>query len=99
MKKTITLNELAIELRKIIDFKYLTACGKMTGDNPIGLDLFRGERPWFSDDGFWVNNYVVAGGSLVIPAGILTRNIDLSEYADEAGNIEYNKCIVEVEKH
>lgn len=95
---TLTLEELANKLREIIDFRYLTACGKMVGNNIVGLDLFRGDRPWFSDDGYWVNNYVVAGGSLVIPAGILAVNLDLSEYVDESGKVDYSKCIVEVQE-
>lgn len=94
-----TLTELAYKLRDIIDFRYLTACGKIVGNNIVGLDIFKGDKPWFSDDGYWVNNYVVAGGSLVIPAGILAENLDLSEYADESGNIDYSKCIVDLSEY
>ena len=96
-KDKLTLKELARELRKIFRFKYLTACNKMTGGSPIGLDLFRGYRPWFSSDGYWSISYVVGGGSLVIPVALLSMDLDLSEYADEDGNIDYSKCIVEVE--
>ena len=93
----LTLTELAHELRKIFRFKYLTACNKMTGSSPIGLDLSTGYRPWFSSDGYWSISYVVGGGSLVIPVALLSMDLDLSEYADEDGNIDYSKCIVEVE--
>ena len=93
----LTLTELARELRKIFRFRYLTACYKMTAGSRIGLDLFIGPKPDFTHDGYWANNYVVAGGSLVIPADLLDIPLDLSEYADENGNVDYSKCIVEVE--
>lgn len=92
-----TLKELARKLRKIFRFKYLTACYKMTAGSRIGLDLFIGPKPDFTHDGYWANNYVVAGGSLVIPADLLDIPLDLSEYKDADGNIDYSKCIVEVE--
>ena len=94
----LTLKELAHEMRKIFRFKYLTACNKITGNSPIGLDLFTGDKPWFSSDGYWVDNYVVAGGSLVIPVALLSMDLDLSEYADENGEIDFSRCIVEVEE-
>lgn len=93
----LTLKELARELRKIFRFRYLTACYKMTAGSRIGLDLFIGPKPDFTHDGYWANNYVVAGGSLVIPADLLDIPLDLSEYKDENGEIDYSKCIVEVE--
>lgn len=95
---TMTLTELAHELRKLFNFRWLTACKKITGGSPVGLDLFTGSRPEYTDDGYWANNYVVAGGSLVIPVALLSMDLDLSEYKDEDGNIDYSKCIVEVGK-
>lgn len=96
-KDKMTLTELANELRKLFKFRWLTACKKMTGGSPVGLDLFTGSRPEYTDDGYWANNYVVAGGSLVIPVALLSMYLDLSEYKDENGEIDYSKCIVEVE--
>ena len=96
LKDKMTLTELAHELRKLFKFRWLTACKKMTGGSPVGLDLFTGSRPEYTDDGYWANNYVVAGGSLVIPVALLSMYLDLSEYKDENGEIDYSKCIVEV---
>lgn len=92
----LTLAELAHELSKLFNFRWLTACKKMTGGSLIGLDLFTGSRPEYTDDGYWAKSYVVAGGSLVIPVALLSMDLDLSEYKDENGEIDYSKCIVEV---
>lgn len=97
-KDKMTLAELAHEMRKIFKFRWLTACKKMTGGSPVGLDLFTGSRPEYTDDGYWANNYVVAGGSLVIPVALLSMYLDLSEYKDENGEIDYSRCIVEVDE-
>ena len=100
-----TLTELAHELRKIFRFKYL-AYGEefrwgqvhyqlLIGDEPFHLEV-RDEggegcpciiHEWFGD----------GLGYLFDATEYLVPNLDLSEYADEHGEIDYSKCIVEVE--
>ena len=92
-----TLTELAQELKKTIAFDYMTM-HKNWCKNPIIL-LYVG-KPRYSrrgDFGGWcpvlgkshticsINVYSVIGG------------IQLLEYADADGNIDYSKCIVWVE--
>ena len=87
-----TLTELAQELRKIFRFRYLTTSR--------GSDLFvlwrvkprfiQGVKEWYIDD-FTVENF------MLLDADFLSSKLDLSEYKDADGNIDYSKCIVEVE--
>lgn len=93
-----TLNELAIELRKIFKFKYLTVSFKTKWlEDCVGLDIFN-NKPWFYSKGrYWVDTESLTRGMLVIPDNLLACSLDLSEYTDENGNIDYSKCIVEVE--
>ena len=99
-----TLEELVIALRKIFRFKYLTYGEEfrwgqvhyqlLIGDEPFHLEV-RDEggegcpciiHEWFSD----------GLGYLFDATEYLVPNLDLSEYADADGNIDYSKCIVEV---
>ena len=89
-----TLTELAHELRKIFIFKYLT----VEFNNYNGHFAAWDKKPnwdgryWCDEDGA-VLSYAVfdfAGVDIV-------WEIDLSEYKDADGNIDYSKCIVEVE--
>ena len=100
----LTLTELAYELRKIFRFKYL-AYGEMfywgrsqnvlwISDQPLTLSV-RDEGgegcPCYIHE--WDGEDVIETFSeedLVFP-------LDLSEYKDADGNIDYSKCIVEVE--
>lgn len=96
-----TLKELAQELRKIFRFRYLTCEGdghvyffkvfrykpKYVKSKILGYEYWRGE---YSID--VQNKPIVNASSVDIPF-----IFDLSEYADENGNIDYSKCIVEVE--
>ena len=93
----LTLTELARELRKVFKFRYLTASFKTRWlEDCIGLDIFN-NKPWFSSkDRCWVDTEFFTRGMLVIPDNLLACSLDLSEYADENGNIDYSKCIVEV---
>lgn len=91
----LTLTELAHELRKIFKFKYLTY-------NAYGiLCIWAGERPkpeYIKDFCFW-NFYperTFTIGSIDTKTKDCVR-LDLSEYKDADGNIDYSKCIVEVE--
>lgn len=91
---TMTLTEFAKELRKIIKFNYLTY-------NQYGiLCIWAGERPkpeYIKKFCFW--NYYPERTFEV--GSIDTKDyvdLDLSEYKDENGDIDYSKCIVEVDE-
>lgn len=86
-----TLTELARELRKIFRFKYLTA-------HRSGVELFLrmyAKKPsYFKTYNVWGN-----ADAVFFPIAVsedLRIDLDLSEYADEHGEIDYSKCIVEV---
>ena len=88
-----TLNELAKELSKIFEFKYLTA--------EIAIYnlyfVMWNQKPYWQGK-FWETEN--DGESHIIAdflAFELVGEADLSEYKDEDGNIDYSKCIVEVE--
>ena len=89
----LTLTELAKKLRKIFGFKYLTA-------SRSGVELFivmYRTKPEFNT--IWKGWDM---GNPVAPCPIaasedLRCDLDLSEYKDENGEIDYSKCIVEVE--
>lgn len=97
-KDKMTLTELANELRKLFKFKYLTVSPKtIWRDDCIGLDIFI-NKPWFSaKDRHWVDMEFFTRGMLVIPESLLEINLDLSEYKDENGEIDYSKSIVSME--
>ena len=90
----LTLTELARELRKIFKFKYLTV--EMAIYNPY-FCLWT-ERP------YWNGKYWGAkeDGQKHMVTDFLSfeivASIDLSEYKDADGNIDYSKCIVEVKE-
>ena len=97
-----TLNELANELSKIFRFKYLTCEGdgrvyffkafrekpKFVKSKLLGWEYWRGQY-----DADVQNKPMVNASSVDIPF-----IFDFSEYADENGNIDYSKCIVEVKR-
>ena len=103
-KDKLTLKELAYEWRKIIKFKYL-AYGEIfawggcypvltTGVLPLKLrvrDVGGEGAPCYIHE--WISDGVTNG---FLPED-LAVSIDLSEYKDADGNIDYSKCIVEVE--
>lgn len=89
----LTLKELARELRKIFEFKYLTCdgCGDQR-DYCIWLD-----KPEYTRDGWIVYTISsVVNSLLLFESYKLAIQLDLSEYKDADGNIDYSKCIVEV---
>ena len=86
----LTLKELARELRKLFKFRYLT----VTDDWPMSTVMMWSKKPQY--DRGW--NIVFSNSYLGSFNCVAVRNIDLSEYADENGNVDYSKCIVEV-KH
>lgn len=90
----LTLKELARELRKVFRFKYLTCdgCGDQR-DYCIWLD-----KPEYTRDGWIVYTISsVVNSLLLFESYKLAIQLDLSEYKDADGNIDYSKCIVEVE--
>lgn len=93
-----TLTEFAKKLREVFKFKYLTASFKTRWEKDcVGLDIYN-NKPWFSaKDRLWVDTEFFTRGMLVIPESLLAINLDLSEYKNERGEIDFSKCIVEVE--
>lgn len=85
-----TLKELAKGLRKVFNFRYLAA---YEWYGHISLALFA-EKPDYNGITWLWNAPYIAKAELYEP---LTYRLDLSEYADENGNIDYSRCIVEVE--
>ena len=86
-----TLEELARELRKIFRFKYLTA---HRSGVEIFLRMYAKEPSYVEIYSVWGNQYTV-----FFPIAVsedLRVDLDLSEYADENGVIDYSRCIVEV---
>ena len=92
-----TLTELAKELKKTnkySGFGYLTVDCAMP-NQPLQIRRWgKWVRPIFdAEKGRWICSDL----HYLIP-GSYAKNLDLSEYADENGNIDYSKCIVEVEE-
>ena len=92
-----TLKELAHELRKIFKFKYLTVSPDFCGC-PIEIYCWTSIRPTYNAKGrMWI---ISQEGSQTIMSSFeawhLEKSLDLSEYADESGEIDYSRCIVEV---
>ena len=89
---TMTLTELAHELRKIFKFRYLT--GEIAIYNSY-FCMWDQKPRW--DGKYWRSE---EDGKKHIVTDFLTCDIageiDLSEYKDEQGNIDYSRCIVEV---
>lgn len=88
----LTLKELARELRKLFVFKYLTK-------DPIGdIYCWDGKPVYDVEESFWTS--APRGGVNPVletwPSSLTVEPLDLSEYADKKGNIDYSKCIVEV---
>ena len=86
-KDKLTLTELARELRKIFKFRYLTV-------SPYREEvLLWWDKP--ESDGFywWATETCT---QVAFYSDVLSVPINLSEYKDENGAIDYSKCIVEV---
>ena len=103
-KDKMTLTELAHEMRKIFWFKYLAA-GEMFYWGRSHTVVFMSNEPLtlsVSDEGGegcpcfiheWEGEDIID----VFSESDLVCSLDLSEYKDENGEIDYSKCIVEVE--
>lgn len=92
-----TLSEFAYELRKIFKFKYLTVSPDVCGC-PMKIYCWASIRPAYNKKGrMWLISHE---GSCTIVSHFeewnLENSLDLSEYADKDGKIDYSKCIVEV---
>lgn len=92
-----TLEELAQDLRKIFKFKYLTL--EHTGY----ISLWK-NRPKYSEDftgsgKTWRrgDDHICGLCAYLFPNSIDVE-LDLEEYKDAEGNIDYSKCIVEVKE-
>lgn len=103
-----TLNELAKELRKLFAFDILTYSAWEDGDCYV-TEQFDEIILWFRrvpkalpeyDDtagNFYGDSEVLALLRISSMSAMVSESLDLSEYKDADGNIDYSKCIVEVE--
>ena len=89
-----TLTELANELRKIFRFKYLTK------DSIGDIYCWNGKPVYDETESYWHSGS--RGGVAPVletwPSSSTVKSLDLSEYANETGEIDYSKCIVEVDE-
>lgn len=96
VKDKLTLTELAHKLKKIFYFRWLT----VDEGNEIQLWVCFSENdpPEFYEDGCWYADSPMTDElcSILSSMGFFAIDIDLSEYKDTDGNIDYSKCIVEV---
>lgn len=90
----LTLRELAHELRKLFGFGYLVAYGSELYGYRVRAYLFKPK--YIPIGGFWFNATRGNDALLDISFSDLRVNLDLSEYKDENGEIDYSRCIVEV---
>ena len=93
----LTLTELAHELRNVFKFKYLTVSPDICGC-PMKIYCWTSIRPTYNAKGrMWI---ISQEGSQTIASSLdawnLEKSLDLSEYADDNGEIDYSRCIVEV---
>lgn len=95
VKDKMTLRELARELRKIFGFGYLVAYGSELYGYRVRAYLLKPK--YIPIGGFWFNETRGNDALLDISFSDLMCDLDLSEYEDEDGNIDYSRCIVEVE--
>lgn len=99
-----TLTELAHELRKILRFKYL-AYGEMFYWGRSHTVLWISNQPLtisVRDEGgegcpCYIHEWDGEDIIETFAEEDLVCSLDLSEYKDADGNIDYSKCIVEVE--
>ena len=92
----LTLEELAHELRKFFDFRYITA--DVHGTDSVFVDLWHSEEPIYRHEyDKWLDQGLEKLGWFSFNVRWIKKRLDLSEYADENGEIDYSRCIVEVE--
>ena len=84
-----TLKELAISLRKTIEFRYLIV------DPFDAIYALSGQKPRYSEEeGYWICDW--SKSIMIFTTWQSVVSLDMSEYMDDQGNIDYSKCIVEV---
>lgn len=88
----ITLEELAYELRKIFKFKYLIV-ENIRYENDLTVWIYECLPVFEADKGLWYSDH---GHDVGFFVSDLVKHLDLSEYKDESGKIDFSKCIVEV---
>ena len=89
-RKSVTLQELADWLSQGIAFDYLTAHYE---DGACVVCLWLGSgAPAFADGAWWHCDRTEC--VIEISDYYLLPNLDLSEYQDENGEIDYGKCII-----
>ena len=91
-RPTLTLKELARELRKKCNFKYMTA---ESGLGDCSTAHLWSDKPYYDVAKTWICTKGRMYGWLA--SDVFPFTLDLSEYRDADGNIDYSKCIVEVE--
>ena len=87
-----TLRELARELRKLFRFKWLT----ITDDYPTPTLMLWTDKPGYDGHGWNIFNVALKPYRGSVTTYALNTDLDLSEYRDADGNIDYSRCIVEV---
>lgn len=96
VKDKMTLEELAHELRKIFKFKYLTVDEDFRNDNKPTIAIWK-DRPEFNQWNEWEMGLIPCNGCFDVEMLNIAEALDLSEYKDADGNVDYSRCIVEVE--
>ena len=93
VKDKMTLKELVQKLRQMFDFEYLT-CEILSGCRVYVISLWNGKPRWRGGSWWWCD-----GCDLIVDIKLYMKFIDLDlfEYNDADGIIDYSKCIVEVE--
>ena len=87
----LTLKELARELRKKCNFKYMTA---ESGLGDCSTAHLWSDKPYYDVAKTWICTKGRMYGWLA--SDVFSFTLDLSEYRDENGEIDYSRCIVEV---
>lgn len=107
-EKRMTLTELAHKLREIFKFDILTYSAWEDGDCYVTEQLdeiilwYRrvlDALPEYDDtaNNFYGGAEIIALLNISSMSAMISEALDLSEYKDENGKIDYSKCIVEVE--
>ena len=85
-----TLKELAREMRKLFEFDYVTV------DANESITFWVRKPLYISMCGLWDRNAYLDSWDIFNIDFSSAVNLDLSEYANENGEIDYSRCIVEV---
>ena len=88
-----TLSELGKELRKLYKFNYLVVENIDGKPESETFWLYEHKPVFETSPSLWHSS---TGESIGMFTSSLATRLDLFEYRDEDGNIDYSKCIVEV---